>query len=178
MKSERIVRVVAIVSVGLNLLLAGVILGRMAGPEVGMKRVDPMIGVRRLLHELPESRARALAPHYRRYFSTLRPRFRELRGVQDELKDAMLTEPLDRAALGEALNSFQARFSDSQRAARDAFVELAAAMTLEERRQLVTAMNEPPRRGERPQPGRPPHDHLPPPGGPVPHEPPPDGPPP
>lgn len=164
MKSERILLAVVIVSVGLNLLLAGIMLGRLAGPDREPRRVDPMLGVRRVLTELPASRSEALAPHFHRYFAALRPRFREIRSVQQDLRAAMLTDPLDEAALTRALAAFQSRFSESQQAARDAFVVLAGAMTLEERRQLVSAMNDPPRRGSGPRDERPPHDHPPPPG--------------
>ncbi len=170
MKSERILLAVVIVSVGLNLLLGGVMLGHLAGPDREARRIDPMTGVRRVLKELPESRAEALAPYFRRYFSALRPQFREIRSAQRQLRNAMLTDPLDEAALTEALGAFQAGFSESQRAARDALVALAGAMTLEERRVLVSAMGEPPRHLDGMNPDRPPHDHPPPPGthgGPV-----------
>lgn len=158
MRTERMLLVVALISVGLNLLLGGVLLGRMAGPAAEASRLDPTIGVRRLITELPQERAEALAPHLRSYLSALRPRFREVRSAQRELRAAMLTEPLDQRALAESLAVFQARLTDSQRDARDAFVALAAAMTAEERRLLVAAMNAPP-------PHRPP---MPPPSAPPP----------
>ncbi|MGE0625910.1 MAG: periplasmic heavy metal sensor [Pseudomonadales bacterium] len=166
MKSERILLAVVIVSVGLNLLLGGIMLGQLAGPDRDGRRLDPMMGVRRVLTDLPESRSEALAPHFQRYFSALRPRFREIRGVQKDVKAAMLTDPLDETALAEALGAFQSVFSESQRSARDAFIGLAAAMTLAERQQLVSAMNGPPHRAdgipERSPHGRPPVGDRPP----------------
>lgn len=162
MNSERILLAVVIVSVGLNLLLGGVLLGQLAGPDRDARRIDPMVGVRRVFTDLPDARSEALAPHFQRYFGALRPRFREIRRVQQDLKEAMLTDPLDQAALTDALGAFQNLFSESQRSARDAFVALVAAMTLAERQQLVAAMSQPPHRPE----GfhdRPPHGHPPPP---------------
>jgi uncharacterized membrane protein len=163
MKSERILLAVVIVSVSVNLLLGGIMLGHLMGPDRQGGRIDPMAGVRRVLSELPESRREALAPHFRQYFAALRPRFREIRSVQQDLRAAMLSEPLDQRALSEALGAFQSRFSESQRSARDAFVELAAAMTLTERQQLVAAMAEPMHRGDVHH-DRSPHEGPPPPG--------------
>ena len=167
MRSERILLAVVIVSVGLNLLLGGVMLGRFAGPDRDVRRIDPMFGARRILTELPEARSEALAPHFHRYFAALRPRFREIRSIQQDLKTAMLTDPLDAEALSQALGAFQSQLAESQRGARDAFVALAGAMTLEERRQLVSIMGEPPRRSDglhKPPHDGPPHGLPPPPG--------------
>lgn len=161
MQSKRLLVIAVVISVALNLLLAGVILGRLAGPGPEMHRLDPMMGLRRLLSDLPDERAAALAPYYREYFSTLRPRFRELRSTQQDLRAAMLTEPLDREAVQSALAAFRQDLYNSQGAAHDAFVALAAELTLAERRQLVTFMSRRPPGGARPSPGAEPHHALP-----------------
>ena len=158
MMNSRVLLGVLIVSVAINLLLAGVFLGRLAGPERAPRPVDPIMGVRRLIRDLPEERAAALAERYRAYFSALRPRFREIRASQQELREAMLTEPLDRDAARRAMATFQNQLRDSQGDAHEAFVELLAALTLEERQQLITFMSTPPRHGRpgpRPQGERP-----------------------
>ncbi|MGD8416199.1 MAG: periplasmic heavy metal sensor [Pseudomonadales bacterium] len=166
MPSNRLLIGIAVVSVALNLLLVGVVLGRFAGPEPGAARIDPVVGMRRLIRNLPEERAETLAPYYRDYFSALRPRFRELRGAQRQIREAMITDPLDAGALRTAMESFQSQLSRSQAAAREAFISLAGALTLAERRALVDAMDDQRDRGERPfhhvpgpppAPGHPPH---------------------
>jgi uncharacterized membrane protein len=160
MKTKRALVIALLVSVALNLMAIGVFLGQRAGPRPEMHRVDPVFGMRRLLGDLPEERASALAPLYREYFATMRPRFKEIRNTQKALRTAMLTDPLDEAGLRSALQSFEAQLNDSQRASQAAFVALAAELTLEERQQLVENMG---RRPERWQPGDKPHRPAPPP---------------
>jgi uncharacterized membrane protein len=156
MRTNRVLIIGLAVSLAINLVLVGVFLGRAAGPRPEMHRVDPVFGMRRLISGLPEDRAQALAPLYRDYFSAVRPRFREIRSTQQALRAAMLTDPLDEAALLEGLETFQAQLTDSQRAAQKAFVALAAELTLDERRTLVENMD---RRPER-RPGAPPYHHI------------------
>lgn len=159
MPSNRLLIGIAVVSVALNLLLVGVVLGRFVGPQPGAARIDPIVGMHRLIRNLPEERAEALAPYYREYFSALRPRFRELRGAQRQIREAMMTDPLDVDALRTAMESFQSQLSRSQAAAREAFISLVGALTPAERRALVDAMDDRRDRGERPfhhEPGKPP----------------------
>ena len=136
MKSKLALVIALVVSVALNLVAIGMFLGSQAGPRPEMHRVDPVFGMRRLLGDLPEQRARELAPLYRAYLGAMRPRFREIRGTQEALRTAMLADPLDEAALRAALKSFEAQLSGSQRASQDAFIALAAELTVNERRQL------------------------------------------
>jgi uncharacterized membrane protein len=171
MKTSRALVIGLIVSLGLNLLLAGVFLGRAAGPRPEMHRADPIFGMRRLIADLPAERAETLAPLYHDYVRALRPRFRDIRSTQRQLRDAMLTDPLDQTAALDALQSFQRQLTDSQRTTRKAFVALAAELTLSERQRLVENMDRRPDhwRGDRtpPQPdvrdrppGEPPYHHI------------------
>lgn len=159
MKTDRLLLAALILSVAVNLLLAGVFMGRLAGPERSAGPVDPMMGMRRLIRDLPEERAEALGEQYRNYFATVRPRFRELRAAQRQLRSAILTDPLDREAVRGAMIGLQDQLRDSQGVAHDTFIELIAALTLEERHQLIAFMSPPPRHG-RPKGERPPPDQA------------------
>jgi len=173
MKSKRALVIALVASIALNLVAVGIFLGRTAGPLPEMRRVDPVFGMRRLLGDLPEERAQALAPLYREYFATMRPRFREIRSTQEALRKAMLSDPLDETGLRAALGSFEAQLTSSQQASQDAFVALAAELTLAERQQLVESMGRRPERfrPDQKRPGRdpgappgarPPYHHIPP----------------
>ena len=168
MKSKRALIVALLVSIALNLVAVGIFLGRQAGPRPDMHRVDPVFGMRRLVGDLPEQRAQALAPLYREYFAAMRPRFREIRSTQEALRGAMLTDPLDETELRNALQSFEDQLTRSQQATQDAFVALAAALTLSERQQLVEHMGRrperwrPPSGKSEPRGDRPPYHHIPP----------------
>ena len=168
MKNKRTLIVALLVSIALNLVAVGIFLGRQAGPRPEMHRVDPVFGMRRLLGDLPEQRAQELAPLYREYFAAMRPRFREIRSTQEALRGAMLTDPLDETELRNALQSFEDQLTRSQQATQDAFVALAAELTLSERQQLVENMGRRPERWRppsgkaEPRGDRPPYHHIPP----------------
>lgn len=175
MKSNRYLIAGLVVSVTLNLILVGLLAGRATSFDAGMRRVDPMLGMRGLIGELDEERREFLAPHFRAYFASLRPRFREIRGAQEALRQAMLSDPLDRAALEKALDAFNTHLFDTQSNAQEALITLAAALTLEERKALVAYLEKPPRRGESHHPDRPPRANRPPPPPHPPAEEPPRG---
>jgi uncharacterized membrane protein len=138
MRTERYLIVALVLSLVVNGVLAGILVGRQLGREPGPGRLDPMLGMRTLIGALPAERADELRPYYRRYFTALRPRLREIRAAQAALHDALLTEPLDRPALAAALDGFSTELHEGQRRARDALLDLAEALTLEERRLLLS----------------------------------------
>ena len=143
MRTNRYLIAALLISVALNLVVAGVFAGRAFRPGPELRHLDPMVGLRRLLHDLPEDRAEVLAPYYRAYFHALRPRFREIRAAQGSLREAILAEPLAEDALEQALLAFNKQISASQGNAVDALVALATALTPAERRQLVTHLSQP-----------------------------------
>jgi hypothetical protein len=157
MKTRRALIIALVVSLTANLLVAGVFLGRAAGPKPEMFRADPLTGMRRLVRDLPAERAEALAPLYREYFAAMRPRFRDIRQTQRSLRATMLADPLDEEALLAALEAFHGQLTATHQATAAAFVALASELTLSEREQLVEQMDRPPerRRGDRPPPGGP-----------------------
>lgn len=162
MSSKRVLTIVVVVSLVVNLLLIGMLLGRIAGPGPELRRLDPVIGMHRLLSELPDERARALAPLYRDYFHAMRPSFRDIRGAQQNLREAMLTDPLDEQAVRDALTNFRQHLFETQASTHDALVALLSELTLAERQQLVASMNDRPPRNRRPRSappgGRPPDE--------------------
>ena len=167
MRTNRYLIAALLISVALNLIVAGIFSGRAFRPDPELRHLDPMLGLRRLVHDLPEDRAEVLAPYYRAYFRALRPRFREIRAAQGSLRDAILADPLVEEALEQALLAFNKQISASQGSAVDALVALTTALTPAERRQLVTHLSRSPlsereRRGAR-RPGKdrlhPPEQH-------------------
>lgn len=145
-----------ILSIALNLVLVGVLVGRAVTLSPGM-RVDTMISMRRLLHDLPEERIAVLRPHYRDYMAHLRPGFRDIRGAQATLRKAMLTEPFEPSAVEAALKMLNSHLFDTQGKTHQALISLLSALTAEERSQLAAYLAEPVRRGEgppRPRAGR------------------------
>jgi uncharacterized membrane protein len=155
-----------IASLALNLVLVGVLAGRATTQELGIRRIDPVIGLRQLLSDLPEERIDTLRPYYRDYLRSLRPRFRDIRHAQQDLREAILSNPLDTEALHSALQAFNTQFFNTQTNAHEPLVALVAALRLEERQQLVAHLSDHRRRGDRPRAAaeRNGHPHWPPPG--------------
>lgn len=147
MRTERYLIVGLVLSLIVNGVLAGMLVGRALPGDRPPPPVAPMLGMRMLPGDLPADREAALRPHYRRYLASLRPRFREIRSAQAALQEALLTEPLDRQALAEALDALSTELHETQNRARDALLDLAAALTLDERRSLLEELHV--HRGER-----------------------------
>jgi len=99
---------------------------------------------------------------YRDYFHAMRPSFRDIRGAQQNLREAMLTDPLDEQAVRDALTNFRQHLFETQASTHDALVALLSELTLAERQQLVASMNDRTPRNRRPRSappgGRPPDE--------------------
>jgi uncharacterized membrane protein len=139
-----------VVSVVLNLALAGFVVGRMLEPRLAPPRMDPSLAVFPALRELPEARREALRPIVREQFRHLRGDMRRMRHAQRSIHSTLTTEPFSEVALADALAEFRTALLASQEGSHAALVRLAQALTPEERRMLATAM-----RGSAPRPFRP-----------------------
>ena len=147
--------VALILSVAVNLALAGFIMGRTGLRGFAEMAPDPSLGAFRVLRELPESRRDALRPMMRDHFREVRPDLRRLRAAQEDIGRALAAEPYAPEALAEALSRFRDALLASQAHSHQALMALAAQMTPEERRRMLDAMDRHPR-------GRsPPPDHSP-----------------
>ena len=141
------------VSIIVNLLLAGFVLGRMSG-ESGFKGgigPGPVLPQLRFL-EADRRREVTEGLQSRR---ELRPILRELHRSQKQIRAAFLAEPFDEKALSEALADFRGRLDESQAMSHDKLVAVAARLTPDERRRLSKALDR--RRGppdKRPPPRR------------------------
>ncbi|HTK97262.1 MAG TPA: periplasmic heavy metal sensor, partial [Pseudomonadales bacterium] len=85
-----------VLSVILNLLLVGFMIGRMSGfgPPPGFGP-DPTAGFFRLLGFLPDDRRAAIAPDLRKQMGDLLPVLRKMRGDQHRVFETLTAEPFD-----------------------------------------------------------------------------------
>ena len=150
------------VSVMLNLLLAGFLLGRASGPPVwAAKRIDPSIGLFRL-DGLPGERRRELFAEFK-VRSELRGPLRKMRGDQRAIYRTLTAETLNAEELAQALAGFRRNFDMFQEHSHQVFIKLISSLTGEERRKVVASLS----RSRRPftphRPGPPHRNHHPPP---------------
>jgi uncharacterized membrane protein len=155
MRSRWVVAVL-VVSLVLNLLAAGFIVGRLTGPPAVIAP-DPTAGYGRMLRFLPDERREAVSPMLRRQLRETMKGARTLRREHSAVFDALTADPFEPAALEAALAELRETLNATQETAHRALVELAGSLSLEERRQLAEAMRKPPWRSrERGAPGPPP----------------------
>jgi uncharacterized membrane protein len=135
-----------VVSLVVNLLLIGFVVGRMSGlgPPPGFGP-DPTTGFFRVLGFLSDERRATITPDLRKQMGQMIPMLRKIHGDQKDVFAALTAEPFDAATLDAALADLRANLTATQVASHRAFVEMAKSLTNEERKQLAHAMRRPPR---------------------------------
>jgi uncharacterized membrane protein len=128
------------VSLALNLALIGFVAGRASVAGYRHLAPDPSLGAFRMVRQLPEERRQALRPLMREHFRDLRPKLQQLQAVQTKVRDALDADPFEPAALERALGEFRAALLATQEHSHRGLVQLAANLTRDERRQLLSAM--------------------------------------
>lgn len=151
MANQRWVPVVLLVSLAINLLLAGVVLGRWTFADAA--RPPPMAWATREMD--PEAQAQ-LRPLLRRTLARTQALRDQLRGVTRDIEQLISAEPMDQQAMERALTRLRRVSSAYQEAMHDAILQALPQLSIEQREQLLARLL----RSERPP--RPPH-HKPPP---------------
>ena len=132
-----------VVSVAINLALAGFVAGQMSRPGPVPTALDPSLSLFRVLREMPEPRRAAFRPTVHEHFRTLRSDLRRMRAAQRGIDQALSREPFEAQALATALEDFRAALLDGQEDNHEVLVKVAGEMTPEERRMLLEAMKRP-----------------------------------
>jgi uncharacterized membrane protein len=130
---ERRLLVALIVSAAVNLFLVGFVAARTFGhrpkpPGPGPFHAREMFDVGRS----PEMRER-----FERRKEELRPQHRALREAREELEQALLAEPYDRARVEQALATLRKQTGTLQEGMHRALLDIAAELGPEERRAFV-----------------------------------------
>lgn len=136
--------IVLAISVAINLLLAGILLGRRFDRRYGphadrglTAEHGPAVMRNRAFHQLiKESKL------------DLKARSESTRAARAAVKAALQREPFDRAALEQSFRALRAETSSSQQALHDALVEAADKGGPETRRRIAEAFTRP-KRGKR-----------------------------
>jgi uncharacterized membrane protein len=143
MRNRRWLVVTLIVSLAVNLALAGFVAGRISRPESGFSMLDPSISLFRVIRELPEARRDEFRPTVREHFRAVRGDIRRMRRAQRGISQALASEPFEPDELDRSLHEFRAALLDVQQGNHRVLVTVAGAMAPEERQMLLEAMKRP-----------------------------------
>jgi len=120
-----------IVSVSLNLLIAGVFIGRL-----GARAPGPPPGAW-AARDLSQDSRQIVRQHMRRDVDAVRPLRAEMRAAREAIRAAVETEPFDPAALREALARLRLAGARYQEFLHENIVEVAVRLPAGERAALV-----------------------------------------
>ncbi len=130
-----------VVSLALNLLVAGVVVGAAFGHRKD-DRPDPFFGggMRPYVASLPESQREHVRDRLLHNREAAREARQELRRSAQGVRDAMTTEPFDPDALNEAFAAQRSVYDAIAASGHHALVEILAGMTDAEREQFVAKL--------------------------------------
>lgn len=151
MMKSKWVAIVLLVSLALNLALAGFLLGSRTQQVASH---DPTRAYPRWARSLPESRREALEPVMMKHMRAMRPKVLTLRQQQRALTAAIGAEHFDTEILQSALTDMRSEHERMQRASHESFTEFVAHLTKVERRALAKDMGKHRRRHARQGNGR------------------------
>ena len=120
------------ISLGANLLLVGFMLGSKFRAHPSSMMINPMFGLMRYADTLPMERRAELLKSMRS-FRPERAQFRQMRELQDNLRNEIRRDSLDPVALKAALTALHNQMQTHQSASHDAFVQLMQSLTPAER---------------------------------------------
>jgi len=134
-------KILLVVSLGLNLAVAGLVIGaKMSGHGPGKSPYAGGTGMRVLMHALPKSKR----TEARKFFHQNREKHRTngdaMRVSLDDIGAAITARPFDAGTLREAFSNQRAHIETMTQDAQQAFVAIIAGMTDEERMQYVDNM--------------------------------------
>lgn len=152
MRNSKWLGIALLVSVAVNLALAGFLAGRMSrGPTPVM--LDPSLSLFRVVRELPEHRRERFRPILREHFDTIRGDLRRMRRAQRNINASLAQVPFEPQALATSLDTFRGALLDLQEDNHALLVRVAGSMTPEERlalRDVMTRHRIPPDRNGSP----------------------------
>ena len=147
--------IVLAISVAVNLLLGGIMLGR----AFRHRHQPPFdVGEPPGMHAERDRRKGPLRDLFREHGDALREKRRSMGDARRTAREALEAEPFDRAALERALEGLRKETVASQEIMHRAIVEAAATGPPEERKKLGRALERPERDGRGPGPSRMKHE--------------------
>ena len=136
--TARWVKVALIVSVAVNLGIAGVIGGAaLRAPEIQRNNIQAPEGVAMLARAMPPTHQRELRKGLRDHRDDLRPDREELRNLRDRFVDALRAEPFDIDAVNAVFAEQRVMLSNITAAGHDSVIEQIEKMSPQDREKYI-----------------------------------------
>ena len=125
-----------VVSIALNLLLAGYLVGRI-NKGTAPQAHDPTFTFPQFARHLSKTRRDEMRPMIRQHMRHLRPDVRQMRGHRQALNTAITAQPFDPEALAQALSAMHTAQQKLLIGTQESFVQFVTALSKEERQQFA-----------------------------------------
>lgn len=145
----RVLRIALILSLTVNLLILGLVLGTLAGRDRDGRRNFADIGFYPFIMALPDPQRRELGAELEKRAGDLRQNSEALRQEFEALLAALRADPYDPEAVRTSVEAQQTRLAQRQDIGRALLFERLEAMSVADRRAFADALEERMRRGPR-----------------------------
>ncbi len=148
-KKRNWMKYLLVVSLGLNLAVAGVMIGARFSDH-GSHKSTKMggFGIRGFVHSLPADKRSEVREHFRQSRSKMRSNGDAIRQSMNDIRDVISAQPFDAAALGAAFTQQRTQVRAVSVNAQKIFVKVITEMTDAERAEFVENMKQNQRRYE------------------------------
>lgn len=155
--SSRWIKITLVISLTINLLFIGAIVGRISSGVPLSRPFPPHLGW--MLRNVDPETRESLEPQLRKLARNSMPMRRQLRESQQAVNKLLLQDPLDQVALASSMGELRRYSTESQQQMHTTLIAIMSQLDLDQRKQVMNFLNRNWRDEMR---GRP-RDHRPPP---------------
>lgn len=138
--NSRWIKITLVVSLAINLVLIGAIVGRISAGSDSTRPFPPHLGW--VLRSLDSEKRQQLKPKLREQARDTRQARQQLRETQQAVTQLLLEDPLDEAALKAKLETLRSLSAKSQQDMHTALLGIMGQLSAAEREQAVQFLNQ------------------------------------
>ncbi len=137
MPSPRLIGAALVLSLVVNLFLAGLVAGDWLMGRIGPPPLAPTMNLSWMRHALGPDAEPMIEPAMRRHHGSIRQHVESMRMARREVRAALVAQPFDRAALEGALARMRTQGMEAQTAFHGVLIDVASTLTAEQRQELA-----------------------------------------
>jgi uncharacterized membrane protein len=137
--TSRWIKITLAISLTINFLLIGAILGRISSGVPLSRPFPPELGW--VLRSLEPDARQSLRPRLKEHARNSKPVRRQLRESQQAVNELLLQDPLDKTTLASSMTELRKYSSESQREMHASLIDIMSELDLEQRVQVMKFLN-------------------------------------